>query len=158
MNLKTISKPHITANVFEIIIKYIYGGIPLFTDVDAPTILGLLSTAKEFGLDELVDTAQACEDNIPSTGLNEDNISYTTLSEDNISDTSLNEDHISVAISATTLNDDYISATTLSENNTSASSKNNFSAINLSGNNTFATTSTRYNFSATNLRGRKFFG
>ncbi|RIB19708.1 hypothetical protein C2G38_2035846 [Gigaspora rosea] len=58
-NIKKISMPHISANIFEIIIKYIYGGIVLFDKVDASTILNLLVTASEFGLEELVNTAQS---------------------------------------------------------------------------------------------------
>ncbi|RIB27972.1 hypothetical protein C2G38_2060532 [Gigaspora rosea] len=57
-NIKKISAPNISITIFEIVIKYIYGGIVLFNKVDAPTILDLLVTANEFGLEELGNAAQ----------------------------------------------------------------------------------------------------
>ncbi|RIB05344.1 hypothetical protein C2G38_2253863 [Gigaspora rosea] len=57
-NIKKISFPNISITNFEIIIKYIYSGIVLFNKADAPTILDLLITANEFGLEELGNAAQ----------------------------------------------------------------------------------------------------
>ncbi|KAF0543015.1 serine-enriched protein [Gigaspora margarita] len=57
-NIKKIIKPHISVIVFEIIIKYIYGGVIRFDEVDASTILELLITANEFNIEELVYTIQ----------------------------------------------------------------------------------------------------
>ncbi|RIB01005.1 hypothetical protein C2G38_1059327 [Gigaspora rosea] len=58
-NVKKIYLSHISANIFEVIIKYIYGGLVLFDKINASTILGLLYTANEFDLKELVCSAQA---------------------------------------------------------------------------------------------------
>ncbi|RIB05343.1 hypothetical protein C2G38_2219862 [Gigaspora rosea] len=57
-NIKKISFTNISITNFEVIIKYIYGGIVLFNKVDAPAILDLLITANEFGLEELGNAAQ----------------------------------------------------------------------------------------------------
>ncbi|KAF0493913.1 serine-enriched protein [Gigaspora margarita] len=57
-NVKNINAPNISITTFEIIIKYIYGGIVLFNKVDASTILDLLITANEFDLEELENAVQ----------------------------------------------------------------------------------------------------
>ncbi|RIB17762.1 hypothetical protein C2G38_2037468 [Gigaspora rosea] len=57
--VKKIKVTNISVTVFKIIIKYIYGGIILFNEIDAPTILDLMAIAKEFGLKELCNAAQA---------------------------------------------------------------------------------------------------
>ncbi|RIB11977.1 hypothetical protein C2G38_2249793 [Gigaspora rosea] len=58
-NIKNLSISHIPTIVFEIIIKYIYGGIVPFDEIDASTILDLLITSNEFGFEELVNTVQS---------------------------------------------------------------------------------------------------
>ncbi|RIB24383.1 hypothetical protein C2G38_683723 [Gigaspora rosea] len=50
-NIKTINLNHITTEQFEVIIKYIYGGVIL--QQDAPFIFDLLIAANEFLLEEL---------------------------------------------------------------------------------------------------------
>lgn len=57
-HVKKINLPHISVNIFEIIIKYIYGGMIQFDKIDASTILSLLVAAGEFDLEELVNSAQ----------------------------------------------------------------------------------------------------
>ncbi|RIB11976.1 hypothetical protein C2G38_2042215 [Gigaspora rosea] len=58
-NIKKLNISHIPAIAFEIVIKYIYGGIVPFDKIDASTIFDLLITSDEFGLEELVNTAQS---------------------------------------------------------------------------------------------------
>ncbi|RIB12534.1 hypothetical protein C2G38_18507 [Gigaspora rosea] len=57
-NIKKINKPHVSADAFKVIIDYIYGGFVRYEKVDASTIFDLLSTANQFGLNELVETSQ----------------------------------------------------------------------------------------------------
>ncbi|RHZ58614.1 hypothetical protein Glove_372g40 [Diversispora epigaea] len=52
-HIKTISKPKISAQVFEIIIKYIYGGAVDTEILDTKTIYKLMIVANEFELKEL---------------------------------------------------------------------------------------------------------
>ncbi|RIB19575.1 hypothetical protein C2G38_2181430 [Gigaspora rosea] len=58
MNIKKIRMPNIPVNAFEIIIKYIYGGIVSFDKVHTSTILDLSAAASELCLEELVNIAQ----------------------------------------------------------------------------------------------------
>ncbi|RHZ67588.1 hypothetical protein Glove_300g124 [Diversispora epigaea] len=52
-NIKTIIKPNISAQIFEIILKYIYGGIVDVENTDTKTIYELIVDANELGLEEL---------------------------------------------------------------------------------------------------------
>ncbi|RHZ51199.1 hypothetical protein Glove_482g67 [Diversispora epigaea] len=51
--VKTIIKPNISAQIFEIILKYIYGGIVDIENIDAKTIYELMVNANELELNEL---------------------------------------------------------------------------------------------------------
>ncbi|RHZ83795.1 hypothetical protein Glove_87g14 [Diversispora epigaea] len=52
-NIKTIIKPNISAKIFEIILKYIYGGIVNIENTDTKTIYELMINANELELKEL---------------------------------------------------------------------------------------------------------
>ncbi|RHZ87184.1 hypothetical protein Glove_40g89 [Diversispora epigaea] len=52
-NIKVIIKPDISSQVFEIILKYIYGGIVNMKNADTKTIYELMIAAKEFEFEEL---------------------------------------------------------------------------------------------------------
>ncbi|RHZ83743.1 hypothetical protein Glove_87g202 [Diversispora epigaea] len=52
-HIKTIIKPNISAQIFEIILKYIYGGIVNIEDTDTKTIYELMVNANELELKEL---------------------------------------------------------------------------------------------------------
>ncbi|RHZ83873.1 hypothetical protein Glove_87g229 [Diversispora epigaea] len=52
-HIKTIIKPNISAQIFEIILKYIYGGIVNIEDTDTKTIYELMVNADELELKEL---------------------------------------------------------------------------------------------------------
>ncbi|RHZ83762.1 hypothetical protein Glove_87g193 [Diversispora epigaea] len=52
-HIKTIIKPNISAQIFEIILKYIYGGIVNIEDTDTKTIYELMFNANELELKEL---------------------------------------------------------------------------------------------------------
>ncbi|RHZ51200.1 hypothetical protein Glove_482g66 [Diversispora epigaea] len=51
--VKTVIKPNISAQIFEIILKYIYGGIVDIENIDAKTIYELMVNANELELNEL---------------------------------------------------------------------------------------------------------
>ncbi|RHZ72292.1 hypothetical protein Glove_243g50 [Diversispora epigaea] len=52
-NIKTITKPNISAQIFEIILKYIYGGIIDTENIDTKTMFELMVATNEFGFEEL---------------------------------------------------------------------------------------------------------
>ncbi|RHZ86308.1 hypothetical protein Glove_52g29 [Diversispora epigaea] len=52
-NIKTIVKPNISAQIFEIILKFIYGGIVNIEDTDTKTIYELMINANELRIEEL---------------------------------------------------------------------------------------------------------
>ncbi|RHZ72250.1 hypothetical protein Glove_243g46 [Diversispora epigaea] len=52
-NIKTITKPNISAQIFEIILKYIYGGIIDTENIDTKTMFELMIATNEFGFEEL---------------------------------------------------------------------------------------------------------
>ncbi|RHZ83842.1 hypothetical protein Glove_87g86 [Diversispora epigaea] len=52
-HIKTIIKPNISAKIFEIILKYIYGGIVNIENIDTKTLYELMISANEFELKEL---------------------------------------------------------------------------------------------------------
>ncbi|RHZ51143.1 hypothetical protein Glove_482g59 [Diversispora epigaea] len=52
-HIKTIIKPNISAPLFEILLKYIYGGIINIEDTDTKTIYELMINAKELELKEI---------------------------------------------------------------------------------------------------------
>ncbi|RHZ87087.1 hypothetical protein Glove_40g90 [Diversispora epigaea] len=52
-NIKVIIKPNISSQVFEIILKYIYGGIVNVENVNTKTIYELMIAAKELEFEEL---------------------------------------------------------------------------------------------------------
>ncbi|RHZ67589.1 hypothetical protein Glove_300g125 [Diversispora epigaea] len=52
-HIKTIIKPNISVQIFEIILKYIYGGIVDVENTDTKTIYELMVNAKKLELDEL---------------------------------------------------------------------------------------------------------
>ncbi|RHZ76574.1 hypothetical protein Glove_196g25 [Diversispora epigaea] len=52
-NIKTITKPNISDEVFDIILKYIYGGIVDLENVETKFIFDLMITANEFEIEEL---------------------------------------------------------------------------------------------------------
>ncbi|RHZ70475.1 hypothetical protein Glove_271g52 [Diversispora epigaea] len=52
-NIKTITKPNISGVIFDIILKYIYGGIVNLENVEIRFIFDLLMTASEFEIEEL---------------------------------------------------------------------------------------------------------
>ncbi|RHZ70942.1 hypothetical protein Glove_264g16 [Diversispora epigaea] len=54
-NIKIIIKPSVSAQIFDIILKYIYGGIVNLENVETRFIFNLMLTANEFELDELTD-------------------------------------------------------------------------------------------------------
>ncbi|RHZ89625.1 hypothetical protein Glove_13g50 [Diversispora epigaea] len=68
-NIKTISKSSVSAQIFDIILKYIYGGIVNLENVKTKLIFDLMLAANEFELDELtnklethlIDTKAYCE-------------------------------------------------------------------------------------------------
>ncbi|RHZ86275.1 hypothetical protein Glove_52g35 [Diversispora epigaea] len=52
-HIKTVRKPNISAQIFEIILKYIYGGIINIENSDTKTIYELMISANELELKEL---------------------------------------------------------------------------------------------------------
>ncbi|RHZ70501.1 hypothetical protein Glove_271g29 [Diversispora epigaea] len=52
-NIKKITKPTISGVIFDIILKYIYGGIVNFENVETRFIFDLMITANEFKIEEL---------------------------------------------------------------------------------------------------------
>ncbi|RIB24467.1 hypothetical protein C2G38_668602 [Gigaspora rosea] len=52
-NIKTINLYNVSAEQFEIIIKYIYGGVILLKDLDEPFIFNLMLVAHELFLEEM---------------------------------------------------------------------------------------------------------
>ncbi|RHZ60540.1 hypothetical protein Glove_352g41 [Diversispora epigaea] len=52
-NIKTITKPNISDEAFDIILKYIYGGIVDLENVETKFIFDLMITANEFEIEEL---------------------------------------------------------------------------------------------------------
>ncbi|RHZ70425.1 hypothetical protein Glove_271g14 [Diversispora epigaea] len=52
-NIKKITKPTISSVIFDIILKYIYGGIVNFENVETRFIFDLMITANEFEIEEL---------------------------------------------------------------------------------------------------------
>ncbi|RHZ76511.1 hypothetical protein Glove_196g137 [Diversispora epigaea] len=52
-NIKTITKPNISDKIFDIILKYIYGGIVDLENVETKFIFDLMVTANEFEIEEL---------------------------------------------------------------------------------------------------------
>ncbi|RHZ48292.1 hypothetical protein Glove_553g52 [Diversispora epigaea] len=57
-NIKIIQKPQISAKVFNVIIKYIYGATVNLENVEASIIFDLLMTVNQFQLEELVERLQ----------------------------------------------------------------------------------------------------
>ncbi|RHZ48316.1 hypothetical protein Glove_553g49 [Diversispora epigaea] len=57
-NIKIIQKPQISAKVFNVIIKYIYGATVNLEKVETSIIFDLLMTANQFQLEELVERLQ----------------------------------------------------------------------------------------------------
>ncbi|RHZ60514.1 hypothetical protein Glove_352g48 [Diversispora epigaea] len=53
-NIKTITKPNISNQIFDIILKYIYGGIVDLENVETRIIFDLMKAANEFEIEELV--------------------------------------------------------------------------------------------------------
>ncbi|RHZ68608.1 hypothetical protein Glove_294g151 [Diversispora epigaea] len=58
-NVKTISKRNVSDQIFEIILKYIYGGIVKFENADTLFIFDLMMAASEFELGELTEKLEA---------------------------------------------------------------------------------------------------
>ncbi|RHZ48698.1 hypothetical protein Glove_543g82 [Diversispora epigaea] len=58
-HIKTIIKPNISAQIFEIILKYIYSGIVNIEDMDTKTIYELMVNANELELKELSITLES---------------------------------------------------------------------------------------------------
>ncbi|RHZ88266.1 hypothetical protein Glove_24g54 [Diversispora epigaea] len=52
-NIKTITKPNISDKIFDIIIKYIYGGVVDLENVETKFIFDLMIVANEFEIEEL---------------------------------------------------------------------------------------------------------
>ncbi|RHZ60508.1 hypothetical protein Glove_352g56 [Diversispora epigaea] len=52
-NIKTIDKPNISHEIFDIILKYIYGGIVNLENVETKFIFDLMMAANEFEIEEL---------------------------------------------------------------------------------------------------------
>ncbi|RHZ70471.1 hypothetical protein Glove_271g58 [Diversispora epigaea] len=52
-NIKTITKLNISDEIFDIILKYIYGGIVTFENVETKFIFDLMLTANEFEIEEV---------------------------------------------------------------------------------------------------------
>ncbi|RHZ88280.1 hypothetical protein Glove_24g74 [Diversispora epigaea] len=52
-NIKTITKPNISNEIFDVILKYIYGGIVDLGNVETKFIFDLMVTANEFKIEEL---------------------------------------------------------------------------------------------------------
>ncbi|RHZ72451.1 hypothetical protein Glove_242g115 [Diversispora epigaea] len=52
-NVKTIVKPDISAQIFDIILKYVYGGIVNLENIETRIIFDLMLTANKFELEEL---------------------------------------------------------------------------------------------------------
>ncbi|RHZ60542.1 hypothetical protein Glove_352g49 [Diversispora epigaea] len=52
-NIKTITKPNISNQIFDIILKYIYGGIVDLENVETRIIFDLMKAANEFEIEEL---------------------------------------------------------------------------------------------------------
>ncbi|RHZ70446.1 hypothetical protein Glove_271g4 [Diversispora epigaea] len=51
-NIKTITMPNISNEIFDIILKYIYGGIVDLKNVETKFIFGLMTAANEFEIEE----------------------------------------------------------------------------------------------------------
>ncbi|RHZ88277.1 hypothetical protein Glove_24g70 [Diversispora epigaea] len=52
-NIKTITKPNVSYEIFDMILKYIYGGIVDLENVETKFIFDLMVTANEFEIEEL---------------------------------------------------------------------------------------------------------
>ncbi|RHZ81649.1 hypothetical protein Glove_117g113 [Diversispora epigaea] len=52
-NIKTINKPNVSAKIFDVILKYIYGGIVNLENIETGFIFDLMLAAKKFELEEL---------------------------------------------------------------------------------------------------------
>ncbi|RHZ68615.1 hypothetical protein Glove_294g129 [Diversispora epigaea] len=57
-NIKIIAKPNISASIFDVILKYIYGGIVNLENVKTSFIFDLLLAADEFELEELINNLE----------------------------------------------------------------------------------------------------
>ncbi|RIB16243.1 hypothetical protein C2G38_2190515 [Gigaspora rosea] len=86
INVKIIKQANISTEVFEIIIKYIYGGTISLENINESVIFELLIATNEFGLEELIKHIQLflLENNSSWLRLNFSRVCRTSLKDDNL--------------------------------------------------------------------------
>ncbi|RIB16232.1 hypothetical protein C2G38_2190500 [Gigaspora rosea] len=85
-NVKIIKQANISTEVFEIIIKYIYGGTISLENINTSVVFELLLASNEFGLEELIKHIQLflLENNSSWLRLNFSRVCRTSLKDDNL--------------------------------------------------------------------------
>ncbi|RIB05832.1 hypothetical protein C2G38_2148366 [Gigaspora rosea] len=85
-NVKIIKLANISTVVFEIIIKYIYGGTISLENINTSVVFELLIASSEFGLEELIKHIQLflLENNASWLRLNFSRVCRTSLKDDNL--------------------------------------------------------------------------